>query len=72
MSILDCYFEIKIVVIFIHSHVSRKVAGSIPNEVIGFFDRPNSSSRTMVLDVASNTNGYRNFPGVKGDRPADA
>jgi hypothetical protein len=36
---------------------SRKVAGSIPDEVFGFFNLPNPSSRTMVL-------------GVKGGRPA--
>jgi hypothetical protein len=28
---------------------SRKVAGSIPDEVIGFFNWPNPSSRTMAL-----------------------
>jgi hypothetical protein len=28
---------------------SGKVAGSIPDEVIGFFSRPNPSSRTMAL-----------------------
>jgi hypothetical protein len=28
---------------------SRKVAGSIPDEVTGFFNWPNPSSRTMVL-----------------------
>jgi hypothetical protein len=30
--------------------ITRKVAGSIPDEVIGFFNRPNPSSRTMTLD----------------------
>jgi hypothetical protein len=29
--------------------MSRKVAGSIPDEVIGFFSLLNSSSRTMIL-----------------------
>jgi hypothetical protein len=28
---------------------SRKVAGSIPDEVIGFFNSPNPSSRTVAL-----------------------
>jgi hypothetical protein len=28
---------------------SRKVASSIPNELIDFFNLPNSSSRTMAL-----------------------
>jgi hypothetical protein len=28
---------------------SQKVADSIPDEVIGFFDYPNPSSRTMAL-----------------------
>jgi hypothetical protein len=27
----------------------RKVAGSIPDEVIGFFNWPNSSSRTIAM-----------------------
>jgi hypothetical protein len=32
-----------------HYATSRKVAGSIPDEVIGFFNRPNASSSTMAL-----------------------
>jgi hypothetical protein len=32
-----------------HYATSRKVAGSIPNEVIGLFNLPNPSSRTMAL-----------------------
>jgi hypothetical protein len=32
-----------------HYATSRKVAGSIPEEVIGFFNWPNPSSRTMTL-----------------------
>jgi hypothetical protein len=32
-----------------HYATSRKVAGSIPDEVIGFFKWPNPSSRTMAL-----------------------
>jgi hypothetical protein len=33
----------------IHYATSRKVAGSNPDELIGFFNRPNPSSRTMAL-----------------------
>jgi hypothetical protein len=29
--------------------ISRKVAGWIPDEVTGFFNRPNLSSNTMAL-----------------------
>jgi hypothetical protein len=29
--------------------ISQKVSGSIPNEVIGFFDWPNAFSRTITL-----------------------
>jgi hypothetical protein len=32
-----------------HYATSRKVAGSIPDEVIGFCSGPNPSSRTMPL-----------------------
>jgi hypothetical protein len=32
-----------------HYATSRKVAGSIPYEVIGFWNWPNPSSRTMIL-----------------------
>jgi hypothetical protein len=32
-----------------HYATSRKVAGLIPDEVIGFFNLPNPSSRTMAL-----------------------
>jgi hypothetical protein len=32
-----------------HYVTSRKVAGSIPDKVIGFFNWPNPSSRTMAL-----------------------
>jgi hypothetical protein len=34
---------------FPHYATIRKVAGSIPDEVTGFFNCPNSSSRTMAL-----------------------
>jgi hypothetical protein len=32
-----------------HYATSRKVASSIPDEVVGFFNLPNPSSRTMAL-----------------------
>jgi hypothetical protein len=32
-----------------HYAASRQVAGSIPDEVIRFFNRPNPSSRTLAL-----------------------
>jgi hypothetical protein len=35
--------------IYWHCTISRKVAGPIPDEVIGFFNVPNPSSRTMAL-----------------------
>jgi hypothetical protein len=49
----------------------RKVAGSIPDEVIGFFNWPNPSRRTMALgSTQSQTEmSNRNLPGDKG-RPA--
>jgi hypothetical protein len=34
-----------------HYARSRKVAGSIPDEVIGFFNSPNLSSRAMDLGL---------------------
>jgi hypothetical protein len=35
-----------------HYATSRKVAGSILDEVIGFFSWPNPSSRSMALESA--------------------
>jgi hypothetical protein len=51
-----------------HYATSRKVAGSIPDEVIGFFNRPNPSSRTMALGLAQSLTemSTRNLPGSKG------
>jgi hypothetical protein len=48
-----------------HYATSRKVAGSIPDEVIRFFNWPNPSSRTVALgvDSASNRNEYQKFSG---------
>jgi hypothetical protein len=52
-------------------HCSRKVAGSIPDEVIGLFNRPNPSSRTMALGSTQPLTkmSIRNLPGGKR-RPA--
>jgi hypothetical protein len=54
-----------------HYATSRKVAGSIPDEVIGFFNWPNHSSRTMALGLTQPLTemSTRNLPGGKG-RPA--
>jgi hypothetical protein len=50
---------------------SRKVEGSIPDEVIGFFNWPNPSSRTMGLGSTQPLTEMitRNLPEDKG-RPA--
>jgi hypothetical protein len=50
---------------------SRKVANSIPDEVIGFFNCTNPSSRTMALGSTQPVTemSTRNLPGGKG-RPA--
>jgi hypothetical protein len=49
----------------------KKVAGSIPDEVIGFLNWPNPSSRNMVLGSTQPLTemSTRNLPGGKG-RPA--
>jgi hypothetical protein len=50
----------------------RGHAISIPDEVIGFFNGPNPSSRTTAqgsTHSASNRNEYQEIPGGKG-RPA--
>jgi hypothetical protein len=54
-----------------HYATSRKVTGSIPDDVIGFFNRPNPSSRTMALGSTQPLTemSTRNLPGGKG-RPA--
>jgi hypothetical protein len=53
-----------------HNAISWKVAGSIPN-VIGFFNSPTPSSRTMILGSTQPLKemSARNLPGGKG-RPA--
>jgi hypothetical protein len=50
---------------------SRKVAVSIPDEVTGFFNLPNPSSRTMALGSTQPLTEMNttNLPGGKG-RPA--
>jgi hypothetical protein len=50
---------------------TRKVAGSFPDEVIGFLSLPNPSSRTMPLGSTQTLTemSTRNLPGSKG-RPA--
>jgi hypothetical protein len=45
---------------------SRKVTGSIPDEVIEFFNSPNPSSRTMALGSTQLLPGI--FLGIKGGR----
>jgi hypothetical protein len=53
-----------------HYATSRKVAGSISDEVIGFFNWPTPSSRTMALGLTEPLTemSTRNLPGVKGGR----
>jgi hypothetical protein len=48
-----------------HYATSRKVAGSIPDEVVVFFNWPNPSSRTMTLWSTQPLSemGTRNLPG---------
>jgi hypothetical protein len=47
---------------------SRKIAGSIPEEVIGFFNLPNPSSRPMALGSTQllTEMSTRNLPGGGG------
>jgi hypothetical protein len=47
---------------------SRKVAGSIPDKVTGFFNLPNLSNRNMVLGSTQPLTemSTRNLPGGKG------
>jgi hypothetical protein len=51
-----------------HCAISRKVAGSIPDKVTGFFNWPNPSSRTMALGSTQPLTemSTRNLPGCKG------
>jgi hypothetical protein len=54
-----------------HYSTSWKITGSIPDEVIGFFNLPNPSSRTMALGSTQPLTemSTRNLPGGK-KRPA--
>jgi hypothetical protein len=55
---------------------SQKVAGSIPDEVIGFFDSPNPSSRDMAVGSTQpltemstgNLPGGKGWPALKADK----
>jgi hypothetical protein len=51
-----------------HYATSRKVAGSIPDEVVGFFNLPNPSSHTMNLGSTQPLTemSTRNLPEGKG------
>jgi hypothetical protein len=51
-----------------HYATSRKIAGSIPYEVNGFFNSPNLSIRTMALGLTQPLTemSTRNLPGGKG------
>jgi hypothetical protein len=51
-----------------HYATSWKVAGSIPDEVIGFFNLPNPFSRNMALRSTQPLTemSTRNYPGGKG------
>jgi hypothetical protein len=55
-----------------HYATNRQVAGSIPDEVIGFFNWPNPSSRTTALGSNQPLTiiNIRNIPG--GQRAAGA
>jgi hypothetical protein len=54
--------------------ILRNVIGSMPDEVIGFFILPNSSSRTMALGSTQPLTemSTRNLPGGKGRRARKA
>jgi hypothetical protein len=71
-SIKGAIFDKKIlpIVLFRHYATSWKVAGSIPDEIIGFFNWPNPSSCTMALGSTQPLTEFstRNLPGVKGSR----
>jgi hypothetical protein len=51
-----------------HYATSRRVAGSIPDEVTGFLNSPNPSSHTMALRSTQPLTemSTRNLPGGKG------
>jgi hypothetical protein len=53
-----------------HYATGWKVVGSVPNEVIGFFNRTKSFSRTMALGSIQPLRemSFRNIPVVKGNQ----
>jgi hypothetical protein len=68
---LDRNTEFQLVTILV-KNTSWKIAGSNPEEVIGFFTSFNPSNRTMALGCsASNRNEHQDsvLGGVKGGRP---
>jgi hypothetical protein len=54
--------------LLINPVINLKVMGSIPDEVIGFFNWPKPSSRTMALGLTQPLTemSTRNLPGAKG------
>jgi hypothetical protein len=64
-------FSIIIIITIIIIATGQKVAGSVSDEVIGFFNLPNPSSRTSALGSTQPLTemSTRNLPGGKG-RPA--
>jgi hypothetical protein len=67
-ALLVLHFIALLVIMRGHYATSRKVAGSILDEVIGFFNLPNPSSRTMALGSTQPLTemSTRNLTGVKG------
>jgi hypothetical protein len=65
---LPCYFVAHLLTLLRHYAISRKVASLIPDGVIGFFNWPNLSSRTMTLGSTQPLTemSTRNLPGGKG------
>jgi hypothetical protein len=69
--ICDCVFVLFPSCARAYCATSRKVAGSIPDEVTGFFNIPNPYSRNLALGSTQRLKetSTRNLPGGKG-RPA--
>jgi hypothetical protein len=63
-----CLISTSILVELRQYATSRKVAGSIPDDVIGFFKWPNPCSRTMALASTKPLTemSIRKLPGGKG------
>jgi hypothetical protein len=62
------YRRLRSIPIWHFNAISGKVVGSIPDEVIGFFNRPNPSSRTIDLGLTQHLTemSTRNLPGGGG------